>query len=87
MSRHEKISGRERSARYRAKMRAKGFRLKQFWLPNVTSQEFIAQAKADSEAIAASEDSREVQAWLDSIREESWSTWEDYGGVDGGEPD
>jgi hypothetical protein len=79
MGKHEKLSGRERSARYREKMRAKGYRLKQFWLPDVTSPEFIAQAEADSRAIAASEDSREVQAWLDSIRDEDWSTWADYG--------
>ena len=78
MGKHEKISGRERSARYRAKMRAKGYRLKHFWLPDVNSPEFIAQAKADAQAIAASEDSREVQAWLDSIRDEEWSTWPEY---------
>ncbi len=75
MGKHEKISGRERSARYRAKMRAKGYRLKQFWLPDVTSPAFIAQAEADARAIAASEDSREAQAWLDSIRDEEWATW------------
>lgn len=67
MGKHEKISGRERSARYREKMRSKGYRLKQFWLPDVTSPEFIAQASADARAVAASRDSQEVQEWLDSV--------------------
>jgi hypothetical protein len=78
MGKHEKLSGRERSARYRERMRAKGYRLKQFWLPDVTSPEFIAQAEADSRAIAASEDSREVQVWLDAIRDEEWAAWPEY---------
>jgi hypothetical protein len=77
MGRHEKISGRERSARYRAKMRAKGYRLKQFWLPDVTSPEFIAQAREDARAIAASKDSAEAQAWLDSLVDmDSWPAWD-----------
>lgn len=66
-------------------MRAKGYRLKQFWLPDVTSPEFIAQAEADAKAIAASEDSREAQAWLDSILDEYWSTWPEYGASEGGD--
>jgi hypothetical protein len=85
VGKHEKISGRERSARYRERMRAKGYRLKQFWLPDVTSPEFIAQAEADAKAIAASEDSREVQAWLNSILDEYWSTLPPYDGPGGGE--
>lgn len=67
MGKHEKISGRERSARYRERMRAKGYRLKQFWLPDVTSPEFIAQARADSRAVAASRDSQEAQNWINSV--------------------
>ena len=73
MGKHEKISGRERSARYREKMRAKGYRLKQFWLPDVTSPEFIAQASADARAVAASEDSADAQAFINSILDETWS--------------
>ena len=76
MGKHEKISGRERSARYRAKMRAKGYRLKQFWLPDVTSPEFIAQAQADARAIAASKDSAEAQAFINSIIDDVWSDLE-----------
>lgn len=73
MGKQEKISGRERSARYRERMRAKGYRLKQFWLPDVTSPEFIAQASADARAIAASEDSADAQAFINSISDETWS--------------
>ncbi len=76
MGKHEQISGRERSARYRERMRAKGYRLKQFWLPDVTTPEFISQARADARAIAASEDSAEAQAFLDSILDDYWSSLE-----------
>jgi len=73
----EKISGRERVARRRAALRERGLRPKQFWLPDVTNPEFIAQARADARAIAKSADSAEAQAWLDSLVDsESWPAWD-----------
>jgi len=77
MGKHERISSsRERVARRRAALRARGLKPKQFWLPDVTSPEFIAQARADAQAIAASQDSADAQAWLDSMVDwDSWPAW------------
>jgi hypothetical protein len=73
MNRLGTISGKERVARRRAALRARGLRPKQFWLPDVTAPEFITQAQADARAVAASKESADVQAWLDSIV--NWDDW------------
>jgi hypothetical protein len=36
---HETLTGAQRTARYRAAKRAKGLRLKQFWLPDLSDPE------------------------------------------------
>lgn len=54
MTRHEKFNGRERVARHRAAMRAQGYRLTQMWVPDVSSREFLAQARRDCLLINAS---------------------------------
>ncbi|HEX8444644.1 MAG TPA: antitoxin MazE-like protein [Allosphingosinicella sp.] len=76
MNKAERISSRERVARRRAALRARGLRPKQFWLPDVASPEFIAQASADARAIAASEDSAEAQAFINSVIDDVWSDLE-----------
>lgn len=42
----------ERTARWRAKMRAQGLRPKQIWVPDVHSPEFKAEARRESLLIA-----------------------------------
>jgi hypothetical protein len=78
MGKHEKISGRERSARYRAKMRAKGYRLKQFWVLDLRRPEVLERVKAEARLIASSPHEREDQAWVDEISEpmEEWPAWD-----------
>jgi hypothetical protein len=78
MGKHEKISSGERSARYRAKMRAKGYRLKQFWLPDMRNPEMLEKLRADARAIASSPHEAEDQAWVDAISEpmEDWPAWD-----------
>jgi DNA-binding LacI/PurR family transcriptional regulator len=77
MSKPERFSSsRERVARRRAALRARGLRPKQFWLPDVTSADFIAQAQADSKAVAASLETADVQAWIDSlVGGNDWPAW------------
>ena len=45
----------KRMAAYRARMRAKGLRPKQIWMPDTSSPEFIAECKRQSLAAAASD--------------------------------
>ena len=53
MNRPQSNDSKSRVARHRAAMRAKGYRLKQFWLPEVRTPEFREQARRDALAIAA----------------------------------
>lgn len=72
MGKHEPFTSAERTARYRAKMRAKGLRLKQFWLPDTSDPAWRAEAARQSRLIAESEHEAEDQAFVDSI-----SCWDD----------
>ncbi|MEA3012381.1 MAG: hypothetical protein QOD42_926 [Sphingomonadales bacterium] len=45
------VPGRERVAKRRAALRAQGLRLKQFWVPDVNSAEFKAEARRECEAL------------------------------------
>ncbi len=60
---------------YRARQRAKGMKLVQFWVPDVTSPEFKAQAHRDSLLIANSPHEADDQAFIDAISE-YWTTEE-----------
>lgn len=54
MNRPQSNDSKTRVAKHRAAMRARGYRLKQFWLPDVRTPEFKAQALRDVAAIEAS---------------------------------
>jgi hypothetical protein len=62
-------SSRERVRAYRKRMRAKGLRLVQMWLPDTRTPEFAAQAHRTSLAIANSPTEAEDQNFVDAI---SW---------------
>jgi DNA-binding LacI/PurR family transcriptional regulator len=66
------IPARERVAKHRAALRAQGLKPKQFWVPDVHSPEFKAEARRAARAIANSPHEAEDQAWIDSI-----SCWDD----------
>jgi hypothetical protein len=67
-------SSREKVRAYRKRMRAKGLRLVQMWLPDTSSPEFTRQAHLDSLAIANSPTEQEDQAFIDSVQ---WWTSEE----------
>ncbi len=60
---------RDKVRAHRARMRKRGFRLVQMWLPDTRTKEFAAQAHKDSLAIANSPTEAEDQAFVDSV---SW---------------
>lgn len=62
-------TSREKVRAHRARMRKRGFRLVQMWLPDTRTNEFVAQAHKDSLAIARSETEADDQAFIDSV---SW---------------
>ncbi len=60
-------TSRERVAEYRARMKAKGYRLVQFWVPDVTTPEFAAEARRQSLAVSQSPHAKEDQDFIDAI--------------------
>ena len=62
-------SSAEKVRNHRARMRARGLRLVQYWLPDVTSPEFKAEAHRQSLAIAQSPSEADDQAFVDAISE------------------
>ena len=60
---------RDKVRKHRARMRAKGLKLVQYWVPDVTSPEFKAEAHRQSKLIADSPYEAEDQAFVDAISE------------------
>jgi hypothetical protein len=77
------LPSRDKVRAYRKRMRAKGLRLVQMWLPDTSTPEFKAQAHRDSVAIANSQDEQEMQAFLDSA---SWWNSEEARALENSEP-
>jgi Protein of unknown function (DUF3018) len=77
-------SSREKVSAYRKRMRAKGLRLVQMWLPDTRTPEFAAQAHKDSLAIANSPTEADDQAFIDSVQ---WWTSEEADALSQSEPE
>ena len=60
-------SSREKVRAYRQRMRAKGLRLVQMWLPDTRTPEFAAEARRQSLLANISPSAAEDQAWVDAI--------------------
>jgi Protein of unknown function (DUF3018) len=58
---------------HRARLRAQGLRPVQIWVPDMRTPEFAAEARRQSEAVAASEHAAEDQAFIDQV---SWDAQE-----------
>lgn len=65
-------TSRDRVRVHRAKLRKAGMKPVQFWVPDVKSKRFKAEAARQSALVAASSHEAEDQAFVDSI-----STWGD----------
>ena len=69
-------SSREKVRDFRARQRAKGLRLVQFWVPDVNSPEFKAAIRAECLAIASSASAKDDMAFVESIADyEGWGEW------------
>lgn len=53
---------------HRERMRRKGMRLVQFWVPDISTPEFKAEAHRQSLLVAQSEQEADDQAFFDSLR-------------------
>ena len=66
---------RDKVRNHRARMRAKGMKLVQYWVPDVTSAEFKAEAHRQSKLVGDSQHEADDQAFVDAISE-FWTTQE-----------
>ena len=64
---HRKISSRDKVRAHRDRLRAKGLRPVQIWVPDVSSRAFKAEARRQSLAVARSRHARNDQAFVDAI--------------------
>ena len=63
------LSTREKVKAHRERLRAQGLRPIQFWVPDVHSPEFAAEAHRQSLLVAQSEQEKDDQDFVDSISE------------------
>jgi hypothetical protein len=69
-----KKATRAKVSAHRARMRAKGMRLLQIWVPDTRSPEFAREARRQSRALARSPQEKDDIAFVESLS--SW-LWED----------
>jgi hypothetical protein len=76
-------SSREKVREHRARLRARGLRPIQIWVPDVRSPGFLAEARRQSRAVATSQHAAEDQEWVDSVsvwgNEDLLPGWDDSG--------
>lgn len=61
------LSVRERVAAYRKRMRAKGYKPVEVWVPDMSNPRFIARLKRQARAVARREGrDKKLAAWLDA---------------------
>jgi hypothetical protein len=65
-------SSRDKVRAHRERLRRQGLRPIQIWVPDVTSPEFIAEARRQSLLVAMSEHEAEDQAFIDAISQGIW---------------
>ena len=62
-----KKAAREKTRTYRERMRARGMRLIQVWVPDVNAPGFAAEARRQSRIVAENPHEAEDQAFIDAV--------------------
>lgn len=60
-------SSRDKVRNFRARMRARGMKLVQIWVPDTSSATFRTEARRQSRLVARSQHAAEDQAFIDAI--------------------
>jgi hypothetical protein len=79
---HETLTGAQRTARYRAAKRAKGLRLKQIWVPDLSNPVMLAKLRLDAAGLAA-----QGNRWADVVDEAEATSAEVLNDIFAGEAD
>ena len=69
---------REDVRRHRQRLRERGLRPVQIWVPDVRSPAFLAEARRQSELVARGPHVADDQAFADALADEAaWGAWEE----------
>jgi hypothetical protein len=63
------VTSREKAQAHRACLRAQGLRPIQIWVPDVRARSFIAAARKQAKAVAASRHAKKDQAFIVAVSE------------------
>lgn len=79
---HERMTGAQRTAKYRAAKRAQGLRLKQFWLPDLSHPAMQEKLRRSAEIINERDRRDGTTEYLESLCDETMNAlpphdWED----------
>ncbi len=61
-------SSAERMRAYRERLRAKGFTLRQVWVPNLNDPAFRAEIEREAEILAKSPHEQEIMDWIEAVQ-------------------
>ena len=75
---HESMTGAQRTARYRAAKRAQGFKLKQFWLPDLSNPEVLARIQQGVAEINRRDRESGVMADIEAMGDEMMNSLPPY---------
>ena len=78
MGLHEKMTGAERVAKRRAALRARGLKLRQFWVPDMSNPSVRAELSREAKVISRLDRESDDMEFLESIRAEVWGSEPDY---------
>ena len=68
---HNYRSSRDKVRLHRERLRAQGLRPVQIWVPDVRARSFVAAARKQSKAVAASEQATADQQFIDAVSSDS----------------
>jgi Protein of unknown function (DUF3018) len=74
----ERMTGAQRVAKRRAALRAKGLKLRQYWVPDLRNADVRAQLAGEARTIRQMDATSGVGAYLESIRGDVWAGEPDY---------
>lgn len=69
MSTPSSPASRDKVRQHRERLRAQGLRPVQFWLPDVRTEAFLVEAQRQAQAVAASRQESDDQAFVDAVSE------------------
>jgi Protein of unknown function (DUF3018) len=76
---HERLTGAQRTAKYRAAKRAQGLKLKQIWLPDLRNPEVRERIRKEVEEINRRDRESGVLAEIEALGDEMLNSLPPYG--------